>query len=50
MQNWMLAAAKPLGIGLVTLACLLAVLGYVATKAAWRIYLIRAWRQRKLKS
>ena len=50
MQNWMLAAAKPLGIGLVALACLLAVLGYVATKAAWRFYLIRAWRQRKLKS
>lgn len=50
MQNWMLAAAKPLGIGLLALACGLAVLGYMATKAAWRLYLIRAWRQRKLKS
>jgi uncharacterized protein (DUF2062 family) len=50
MQNWMLAAAKPLGIGLVTLACGLAVLGYMATKAAWRLYLIRALRQRKLRS
>ena len=50
MQGWMLQAAKPLGIGLVVLACTLAMLGYVATKAAWRFYLIRAWRQRKLKS
>lgn len=50
MQNWMIAAAKPLGIGLLTLACSLSILGYVATKAAWRFYLIRAWRQRKLKS
>lgn len=50
MQGWMLHAAKPLGLGLVVLAAALAVLGYVATKAAWRIYLIRAWRQRKLRS
>ena len=50
MQSWMLAAAKPLGIGLLVLACGLAVFGYMATKAAWRVYLIRAWRQRKLKS
>lgn len=50
MQGWMIHAAKPLGIGLIVLACVLAVLGYVATKAAWRFYLIRAWRQRKLKS
>ena len=47
MQNWMLAVAKPLGIGLVLLASGLALLGYFATKGAWRIYLIRAWRRRK---
>ena len=50
MQHWMIAAAKPLGIGLIALACGLALLGYVTTKAAWRLYLIRTWRQRKLKS
>ena len=47
MQTWMLAVAKPLGIGLVLLAAVLAALGYVATRAAWRIYLLTAWRRRK---
>ena len=50
MQGWMIHAAKPLGLGLIVLACVLAVVGYLATKSAWRFYLIRAWRQRKLKS
>ena len=49
MQGWMLSVAKPLGIGLVVLAAGLAVLGYFATKAAWRYYLITAWRRRKRK-
>ena len=47
MQGWMLLVAKPLGIGLVLLASALAVFGYLATKAAWRLYLINAWRRRK---
>lgn len=47
MQGWMLAAAVPLGVGLVALATGLAVLGYFATKVAWRLYLITAWRRRK---
>ncbi len=47
MLTWMIGVGKPLGIGLVLLAALLAVAGYVLTKAAWRFYLIRAWRQRK---
>lgn len=47
MQGWMLGAAKPLGIGLVLLASGLAVVGYIATRAAWRAYLIAAWRRRK---
>lgn len=46
MQSWMLAVALPLGIGLVTLAAGLAVSGYFAVKAAWRLYLIAAWRRR----
>ena len=50
MQAWMLIVAKPLGIGLITLAASLAVLGYIATKAAWRVYLLAAWRRRKLRS
>jgi len=47
MQQWMLGVGKPLGIGLVLLAIMLAAIGYVVTKAAWRFWLIRAWRQRK---
>ena len=50
MQGWMITAAKPLGIGLIVLAVSLALIGYLVTKAAWRIYLIRAWRRRQLKS
>jgi len=47
MQTWMLGVGKPLGVGLVLLATLLALLGYVLTKASWRFWLIRAWRRRK---
>jgi len=47
MQGWMLAAAQPLAIGLVMLAVGLAILGYFATRAAWRFYLIPAWRRRR---
>ena len=46
MQTWMIGVGKPLGIGLVLLAIMLAVAGYLLTKAAWRILLIRAWRRR----
>jgi len=46
MQTWMIGVGKPLGIGLVLLALILAGIGYVLTKAAWRFWLIRAWRRR----
>jgi uncharacterized protein (DUF2062 family) len=48
METWMLAVAKPLGIGLILLASGLAVLGYFATRAAWRVYLVRARQRRKM--
>jgi uncharacterized protein len=47
MQTWMIGVGKPLGIGLVLLALILAAAGYVLTKAVWRWYLIRAWRRRQ---
>ncbi|MFN4326342.1 MAG: DUF2062 domain-containing protein [Azonexus sp.] len=51
MRGWMLRVAEPLGIGLVLLASGLALAGYFATRAAWRIGLIAAWRRRqKLRS
>jgi uncharacterized protein (DUF2062 family) len=46
MQGWMLGVAKPLGIGIVLLAVALACAGYLLTKAAWRIWLIRARHRR----
>jgi uncharacterized protein (DUF2062 family) len=45
--HWALSMGKPLGVGLVLLASGLAVLGYFLMKAAWRLYLIHAWRKRK---
>ena len=47
MQDWMIGVGKPLGIGLVLLASLLAAAGYALTQAAWRLWLIRAWRRRR---
>ena len=47
MSTWAYGLGQPLVVGLVVLATLLAVAGYFATKAAWRLYLIRAWRQRR---
>ena len=47
MLEWMLNVGKPLAIGLPTLAAGLAIIGYFATKAAWRFYLIKSWRQRQ---
>jgi uncharacterized protein (DUF2062 family) len=46
MIDWMVQLGKPLAVGLVLLAALLAVIGYFATRFAWRLYLVRAWRQR----
>ena len=50
MQQWMLGAALPLGVGLVALGAGLALAGYLAVRAAWRAWLIAAWRRRKLRS
>jgi hypothetical protein len=47
MLTWIIGVGKPLGIGLVLLAALLAIAGYFLTKAAWRVWLIRAWRRRQ---
>lgn len=44
--DWMLQLGKPLAFGLVLLASLLAVIGYFATRLAWRLHLVHAWRQR----
>lgn len=50
LQTWVVAAAKPLALGLITLAASFATLGYLAVKTGWRIYLLNACRQRRLRS
>ena len=35
-----------LGVGLVALACTLALLGYAAVQLAWRAWVVSAWRSR----
>lgn len=47
MGAWALSLGKPLAIGLVALALLLAGIGYVVVQVAWRTYVTLAWRRRK---
>ena len=48
LADWMVQLGAPLALGLVLLASLLAVIGYFGVRLAWRIWLVRAWRHRKL--
>lgn len=45
--DWAFGLGQPLAVGLVALATGLAVVGYLAVRAAWRLWLIRAWRRRR---
>jgi uncharacterized protein (DUF2062 family) len=47
LMDWTVALGKPLAVGLVALATTLALVGYVATRLAWRIYVVHAWRARR---
>jgi uncharacterized protein (DUF2062 family) len=47
MWQWAQSLGKPLGVGLVALAITLALVGYFASRVAWRFYVINAWRNRK---
>lgn len=47
LADWMLQLGRPLALGLVLLASGLALAGYAATRIAWRIWLVRAWRRRQ---
>ena len=44
--HWMLSLGKPLAVGLVALAAILAVLGYACVDVAWRAHVALAWRRR----
>lgn len=47
LGDWMAHLGKPLALGLVLLAALLAATGYLLMRMAWRAYLLRAWRRRR---
>lgn len=46
LVDWMQAMGKPFIFGMVLLATILAVLGYFAVLAGWRVYVVLAWRRR----
>lgn len=46
LADWMIGLGKPLALGLLLLASLLALLGYLAMRLFWRFHLTRAWRRR----
>ena len=48
LADWMAHLGKPLALGLVLLASLLAAGGYVIVRLAWRCYLLRSWRKRRI--
>ncbi|ATE62513.1 DUF2062 domain-containing protein [Thauera sinica] len=45
--GWMAGLGKPLALGLVLLAAILSLAGYLGVKACWRWWLIRHWRSRR---
>jgi len=47
IMDWLLGLGMPLALGLVMLATGLAILGYALVRLAWRIALVRSWRQRQ---
>lgn len=48
LADWMAHLGKPLVLGLVLLASLLAATGYFGVRIAWRYYLVWAWRKRRI--
>jgi uncharacterized protein (DUF2062 family) len=47
--DWMAGLGKPLALGLILLAGILSLFGYVTVKAAWRAWLVRNWQRRRMK-
>jgi uncharacterized protein (DUF2062 family) len=47
LGEWMIGLGAPLALGLLLLASGLALLGYGAVRFAWRVHLVRRWRQRQ---
>jgi uncharacterized protein (DUF2062 family) len=50
MWQWVMSLGKPLGVGMVALALVLAAAGYLVTALGWRWRVLHAWRRRRLRS
>ncbi|GBE09423.1 hypothetical protein BMS3Bbin11_00144 [bacterium BMS3Bbin11] len=46
-MSWLMSQAIPLWLGSLILGSLLALTGYLATRALWRIHAIRNWEKRR---
>jgi uncharacterized protein (DUF2062 family) len=46
LSDWMLGLGAPLALGLVQLASGLALISYIAVRAAWRVHLMHRWQER----
>ncbi|ADE11634.1 DUF2062 domain-containing protein [Sideroxydans lithotrophicus] len=49
MWTWLMALGKPLLIGLPVLAIGLAIIGYMAMRLFWRVFVVLKWRKRHAK-
>jgi hypothetical protein len=47
LVDWMRAMGEPFLLGLLLLALILAVAGYLGVLGAWRLYTVLAWRKRR---
>jgi uncharacterized protein len=45
--HWMIGLGPPLALGVLLLACLLAILGYLIVRGLWSVHLRRAWHARR---
>lgn len=48
LAAWLGELGLPLAVGVLLLACLLAAFGYLGVRVAWRLWLVRRWRRRRL--
>lgn len=46
LAAWMGSLGKPLAIGVLMLACTLALVGWVLVRVGWRLHVVHAWRRR----
>ncbi len=46
-MSWLMSQVIPLWLGSLILGSLLSLTGYLATRALWRLHIVRSWEKRK---